>query len=180
MVDTAKNIAKELGKLEGMTDEDANTLYETIGMGALKYFMLKVDPRKRMLFDPKESIDFNGNTGPFIQYTYARIQSLKRKHTAQVVMPNTVAITAKEQEIIKRLTDFPKVIQEAADNYSPALIANYVYDLVKEYNTYYQNTAILTAESEELINFRLGLSVKVGEVIQTAMLLLGANVPDRM
>jgi len=180
MVSTAKSIAKELGKLEGMTDEDANVLYETVGMGALKYFMLKVDPRKRMLFDPKESIDFNGNTGPFIQYTYARIQSLKRKHTAQVVMPNAVTITAKEQEIIKLLTEFPNVIQEAAANYSPALVANYVYDLVKEYNTYYQNTAILSAENEELINFRLGLSIKVGEVIQTAMRLLGASVPDKM
>ena len=180
MVSTAKSIAKELGKLEGMTDEDANTLYETVGMGALKYFMLKVDPRKRMLFDPKESIDFNGNTGPFIQYTYARIQSLKRKHTAQVVMPNAVAITAKEQEIIKLLTEFPDAIQEAAVSYSPALVANYVYDLVKEFNNYYQNTAILTAETEDLINFRLGLSTKVGEVIKTAMRLLGAGVPDRM
>ena len=180
MVSTAKSIAKELGKLEGMTDEDANALYETVGMGALKYFLLKVDPRKRMLFDPKESIDFNGNTGPFIQYTYARIQSLKRKHTAQVVMPNAVAITAKEQEIIKLLTEFPDTIQEAAVSYSPALVANYVYDLVKEFNNYYQNTAILTAETEDLINFRLGLSTKVGEVIKTAMRLLGASVPDRM
>ncbi|CAI8278157.1 MAG: Arginine--tRNA ligase [Cryomorphaceae bacterium] len=180
MVDTAKSIAKELGKLEGMTDEEANKLYEIVGMGALKYFLLKVDPRKRMLFDPKESIDFNGNTGPFIQYTYARIQSLRRKHTAKIVMPVAVAITAKEQEIIKLLTEFPNMIQEAAANYSPALVANYVYDLVKEYNTYYQNTAVLTAESEALINFRLGLSVKVGEVIQTAMRLLGASVPDRM
>ena len=180
MVDTAKNIAKELGKLEGMTDEDANALYEVVGMGALKYFLLKVDPRKRMLFDPKESIDFNGNTGPFIQYTYARIQSLKRKHTAQVDMPNAVAITAKEQEIIKLLTEFPDAIQEAAISYSPALVANYVYDLVKEFNNYYQNTAILNAESEDLINFRLGLSIKVGEVIKTAMRLLGAGVPDRM
>ena len=148
--------------------------------GAFRYFILKVDPRKRMLFDPKESIDFNGNTGPFIQYTYARIQSLKRKHTAKIVMPGAVAITAKEQEIIKLLTEFPNMIQEAAANYSPALVANYVYDLVKEYNTYYQNTAILSVESEELINFRLGLSIKVGEVIQTAMRLLGASVPDRM
>ena len=180
MVDTAKNIAKELGKLEGMTVEDANALYEVVGMGALKYFLLKVDPRKRMLFDPKESIDFNGNTGPFIQYTYARIQSLKRKHNAQVVMPNAVAITAKEQEIIKLMTEFPDTIQEAAVSYSPALVANYVYDLVKEFNNYYQNTAILTAESEDLINFRLGLSTKVGEVIKIAMSLLGASVPDRM
>ena len=180
MVDTAKSIAKELGKLDGMTDEEANELYEIVGMGALKYFMLKVDPKKRMLFNPEESVDFNGNTGPFIQYTYARIQSLKRKHTAEVVMPSAVNITAKEQEVIKLLTEFPAVIQEAAANYSPALAANFVYDLVKEFNNYYQNTAILTAESEELINFRLGLSVKVGEVIKTSMSLLAVNVPDRM
>ena len=180
MVDTAKSIAKELGKLEGLSEKEANELYEIVGLGALKYFLLKVDPKKRMLFDPKESIDFNGNTGPFIQYTYARIQSLQRKHTAEVEMPKSVAITAKEQEIIKLLTEFPAVIQESAANYSPALVANYAYDLVKEYNTYYQNTSILTAESNELINFRLGLSVKVGEVIKTAMRLLGAGVPDRM
>jgi arginyl-tRNA synthetase len=180
MVSTAKNIAKELGKLDGMSDEEADILYETVGMGALKYFMLKVDPRKRMLFDPKESIDFNGNTGPFIQYTYARIQSLKRKHNAEVLIPKSVEITNNEQEIIKQLMEFPSTIQEAAANYSPALMANYVYELVKEYNTYYQNTAILTAESEELINFRLGLSVKVGEVIKTTMSLLAVNVPDRM
>ena len=180
MVSTAKNIAKELGKLEGMKDEDANLLYETVGVGALKYFMLKVDPRKRMLFDPKESVDFNGNTGPFIQYTYARIQSLNRNHAAKIILPVAVTITSKEQEIIKLLTDFPNVIQEAAINYSPALVANYVYDLVKEYNTYYQNTSILTASSKDLINFRLGLSLKVGEVIQTAMRLLGVDVPDRM
>ncbi len=180
MVDTAKNIAKDLGKLEGMTDEVANALYETVGMGALKYFILKVDPRKRMLFDPAESIDFNGNTGPFIQYAYARIQSLVRKYNTEVVMPNEVEITAKEQEIIKHLTAFPAVIQEASTNYSPALVANYVYDLVKEFNTYYQNTPILNAESADLINFRLGLSAKVGEVIKTAMRLLGAGVPDKM
>jgi len=133
-----------------------------------------------MLFDPKESIDFNGNTGPFIQYTYARIQSLKRKHNADVLMPKSVEITNNEQEIIKQLMEFPCTIQEAAANYSPALVANFTYDLVKEYNTYYQNTAILTAESNELINFRLGLSEKVGEVIKTAMRLLGASVPERM
>ena len=180
MVDTAKSIAKELGKLDGLTEKEANDLYEIVGLGALKYFLLKVDPKKRMLFNPEESIDFNGNTGPFIQYAYARIQSLKRKHNTEVKMPTAVVITTKEQEIIKALTEFPEVIQESAANYSPALVANYVYDLVKEFNNYYQNTAILTAESEELINFRLGLSTKVGEVIQTAMRLLGAGVPDRM
>jgi len=180
MVDTAKSIAKELGKLEGTTEKEANDLYEIIGLGALKYFLLKVDPKKRMLFDPKESIDFNGNTGPFIQYAYARIQSLKRKHKAKVTIPKSVDITDKEQEIIKLLMEFPSTIQEAAANYSPALVANYVYDLVKEYNTYYQSTSILTAESNDLINFRLGLSVKVGDVIKVAMGLLGVGVPDRM
>ncbi len=180
MVDTAKAIAKELGKLEGFSEKEANDLYEIVGLGALKYFMLKVDPKKRMLFNPEESVDFNGNTGPFIQYTYARIQSLKRKYPAQVVMPKSIEITDKEQEIIKHLTAFPALIQEAAINYSPALLANYTYDLVKDFNNYYQSTAILTAESDELINFRLGLSLKVGEVIKTAMNLLGAKVPNRM
>ena len=180
MVDTAKGIAKELGKLEGFSEKEANDLYEIVGLGALKYFMLKVDPKKRMLFNPEESVDFNGNTGPFIQYTYARIQSLKRKYSAQVIMPKSIEITDKEQEIIKHLTAFPALIQEAAIHYSPALLANYTYDLVKDFNNYYQSTAILTAESDELINFRLGLSLKVGEVIKTAMNLLGAKVPNRM
>ena len=180
MVDTAKGIAKELGKLEGFSEKEANDLYEIVGLGALKYFMLKVDPKKRMLFNPEESVDFNGNTGPFIQYTYARIQSLKRKYSAQVIMPKSIDITDKEQEIIKDLTAFPALIQEAAIHYSPALLANYTYDLVKDFNNYYQSTAILTAESDELINFRLGLSLKVGEVIKTAMNLLGAKVPNRM
>ncbi|MBT6808725.1 MAG: arginine--tRNA ligase [Flavobacteriales bacterium] len=180
MVDTAKSIANELGKLEGITKKEADELYEVVGLGALKYFLLKVDPKKRMLFNPKESIDFNGNTGPFIQYTYARIQSLKRKRNAEVVIPLSAQITLKEQEIIKQLIDFPIIIQESADSYSPAIIANYTYDLVKDFNNYYQSTSILTAESEELINFRLGLSIKVGEVIKTAMCLLGVAVPDRM
>ena len=180
MVNTAKDIAKDLGKLDGMSEQQANTLYETVGMGALKYFMLKVNPDKRMLFDPKESIDFNGNTGPFIQYAYARIQSLKRKHYATVTIPSTIEITLKEKEIIKALIDFPNVIQEAAKNYSPALVANYTYELVKEFNAYYQSTDILTAKNKDLIDFRLGLSVKVGEVIKTAMRLLGADVPNRM
>jgi arginyl-tRNA synthetase len=180
MVDTAKAIAKDLGKLEGISEKEANELYEIIGLGALKYFILKVDPKKRILFNPEESVDFNGNTGPFIQYAYARIQSLKRKHAHEVVMPDAITINDKEQEIIKRLTAFPDLIQEAALDYSPALVANYIYDLVKDFNNYYQVTAILTANSDELINFRLGLSLKVGEVIKTAMNLLGVGVPDRM
>ena len=133
-----------------------------------------------MLFDPKESIDFNGNTGPFIQYTYARIQSLRRKHNNDVIMPGLVDITDKEKEIIKQLTAFPALIKEAAASYNPALVANYIYDLVKIFNNYYQSTDIITAESNKLINFRLGLSLKVGEVIETSMGLLGSGVPDRM
>ena len=180
MVDTAKKIARDLGKLEELEEKEENELYETIGLGALKYFILKVDPKKRMLFDPKESVDFNGNTGPFIQYTYARIQSLGRKHNKSVVVPRVVNITDKEKEIIKQLTAFPSLIQEAANSCSPALVANYIYDLARIFNNYYQGTAILTAGSDELINFRLGLSCKVGEVIKTAMRLLGVAVPNRM
>ena len=180
MVDTAKNTAKDLGKLEGISEKEANELYEIIGLGALKYFILKVDPKKRMLFNPQESIDFNGNTGPFIQYTYARIQSLRRKYNKEVVMPELVEITDREKEIIKQIIAFPNLIQEAAVNYSPALVANYIYDLVKNFNNYYQSTSILTAESDNLINFRLGLSLKVGELIKTSMRLLGARVPNRM
>ena len=180
MVSTAKNIAKELGKLDGVDDKEANELYETVGLGALKYFMLKVDPKKRMLFDPAESIDFNGNTGPFIQYTYARIQSILSKYNKKPTIFAEVEMADKEKEIIKQLTDFPAVIQEAADGYSPALIANYIYELVKEYNGYYQSTTILNAESEELINFRIALSDLVARVIKTGMGLLGASVPNRM
>ena len=137
-------------------------------------------PKKRILFNPKESVDFNGNTGPFIQYTYARIQSLGRKNNKNVIMPKLVDITDKEKEIIKQLSAFPYLIQEAANSYSPALVANYTYDLVKIFNNYYQNTTILSAASRDLVNFRLGLSFKVGEVIKTAMRLLGVGVPDRM
>jgi arginyl-tRNA synthetase len=180
MVDTAKGIAKMLGKLEGLSDEKANELYEIIGLGALKYFMLKVDPKKSMLFNPEESVDFNGNTGPFIQYAYARIQSLKRKYAKEVIMPELIDITDKEKSIIKQLIAFPDLIQESAINYSPALIANYAYDLVKSFNNYYQSTAIITLENDESTNFRMALSLKTGEVLKTAMRLLGAGVPDRM
>ncbi len=180
MVDNAKNIAMELGKLEHMSLEEADELYETVGLGALKYFILKVDPKKRMLFNPKESIDFNGNTGPFIQYTYARIQSLRRKYDKEVILPSLVEINDKEKAIIKQLILFPNLIQEAADNYSPALVANFIYDLVKDFNNFYQTTPILTAENSDLINFRLAVSLKVGELIKTSMSLLGARVPNRM
>lgn len=180
MVDTAQDIAETLGKLDGIADEDANELYETIGLGALKYFMLKVDPKKRMLFNPEESVDFNGNTGPFIQYAYARIQSLNRKYTKKIIMPKSIVLTDKEKLIIKQLAIFPNIIEESANSYNPALVANYVYDLVKSFNNYYQTTPIITADTNELINFRLALSLKIGEVIKTSMGLLGVNVPDRM
>ena len=180
MVDTAQSISQELGKLDGMSGEEADALYEQIGLGALKYFMLKVDPKKRMMFDPEESIDFNGNTGPFIQYTYARIQSMLRKYGKQAVCESDVDILHKEQEIIKLLLEFPATIQEAADQYSPALIANYTYDLVKEYNGYYQNTPILVGDNEKQIAFRVALSDKVAQVIKTGMGLLGVTVPNRM
>tara|TARA_B100001142_G_scaffold330275_1_gene397543 strand:- start:20572 stop:22341 length:1770 start_codon:yes stop_codon:yes gene_type:complete len=180
MVSTAKNIAKDLGKLDGMNHKESNELYETVGLGALKYFMLKIDPKKRMIFNPEESVDFNGNTGPFIQYTYARIQSLKRKYNADLAIPDTIKMSDKEKEIIKQLTRFASVIQEGAATYSPALIANYTYDLVKNFNNYYQSTSILTAKTPDLISFRLALSLKVGEVIKTAMSLLGVGVPERM
>ncbi len=180
MVDTAQDIAETLGKLDGIADEDANELYETIGLGALKYFMLKVDPKKRMLFNPEESVDFNGNTGPFIQYAYARIQSLNRKYTKKIIMPKSIVLTNKEKLIIKQLIIFPNIIEESANSYNPALVANYVYDLVKSFNNYYQTTPIITADTNEIINFRLALSLKIGEVIKTSMGLLGVNVPDRM
>ena len=180
MVNTAKVIAKDLGKLEGMSEKEADELYEIVGLGALKYFMLKVDPKKRMLFKPEESVDFNGNTGPFIQYTYARIQSLRRKYAKKVVLSKNVDLTEKEKGIIKQIINFPSLIQEAALNHSPALLANYIYNLVKDFNSYYQHTSILSAKKTEIVNFRLGLSLKVGEIIKTSMRLLGVNVPNRM
>ena len=180
MVASAKSIAQELGKLDGMDEADADALYEQIGMGALKYFMLKVDPKKRMLFDPEESIDFNGNTGPFIQYTYARIQSMLRKYGKEGVVSSEVEMIAKEKEIIKLVNEFPAVIQEAAEQYSPALVANFVYELVKEYNGYYQNTPILVGDDAAQIAFRVALSDMVARVIKTGMKLLGVSVPNRM
>ena len=180
MIDRAQNISNDLGKLDGMKKEDAVMLYEMIGLAALKYYILKVDPKKSMLFDPNESIDFNGNTGPFIQYTYARIQSLRRKYTGRVNNIQHVLIIEKEKDLIKKLIAFPSVIQDAANNYSPAIIANYVYELVKDYNNYYQSTSILNAENSKVVCFRLALSLKVGEVIKTSMHLLGLKVPSRM
>jgi|TARA_B110000908_G_scaffold39774_1_gene48103 arginyl-tRNA synthetase len=176
----AKTISQELGKLEGMEEKDAEALYENIGLGALKYFMLKVDPKKRMLFDPKESIDFNGNTAPFIQYTHARIQSIVRKYDKPASVEDGIEMIEKERDLIKVLMEYPQVIQDSASNYSPALLANYIYDLVKEFNGYYQNVPILVADSEKTIAFRVAISQKVANVIKSGMNLLGISVPDKM
>ncbi len=186
MTATAEKISNELGKLEGYSEEEKQDLYNMIGLGALKYYILKVDPKKRILFNPEESVDFQGNTGPFIQYTYARIQSILRKAaTTNVRIPKTVNDTiaplhGKEKELIKQIQLFPETIQQAATNHSPALIANYTYDLVKEFNSFYQNVSILGETNEEKKVFRVQLSKKVGEVIQSALLLLGIHVPERM
>jgi arginyl-tRNA synthetase len=181
MVSTAKSISEELGKLDGFNEEELASIYEMIGMGALKYFILKVDPKKRMLFDPTESIDFNGHTGPFIQYTHARICSLQRRaEDLKIVSSPASALDPKEKELLKVLLRYPEVIQEAAADYSPAVIANYTYDLVKEYNQFYQQVPIFGVASEQDKAFRIGLSGLVGKTIASAMKLLGITVPERM
>lgn len=183
MASTAKEISEELGKLDGYTNEEKEELYRIIGLGALKYFILKVDPKKRILFDPKASVDFQGNTGPFVQYTYARIQSILRKASfdfAVILSADEVELHEKEKELIKQLELFPEVIQQAAKNYSPALVANYTYDLVKEFNSFYQNVSILGEENEQKKIFRVQLSQKVANVIKSAFSLLGIQVPNRM
>ena len=180
MVDTAKSLAKELGKLEGLSQSEAEELYEIVGLGALKYFMLKIDSKKRIMFDPKESIDFNGNTGPFIQYTYARIQSLIKKYNSKIRDIKLVNITFEEKNLIKQILDFPNLIQEAAENYSPAIIANYTYELVRTYNSFYQNNPVLNAENEDVRNFRVCLSDMVANIIKNSMKLLGVAVPNQM
>lgn len=181
MAQTAGEISEELGKLDGYTETEKNTLYQTIGLGALKYFILKVDPKKRILFDPKESIDFQGNTGPFIQYTYARIQSILRKADLDATF-NSDAMTlhSKEKELLKQIQLFPEVIQNAAEHHSPALIANYTYDLVKAFNSFYQNVSILGADNENDKAFRVQLSNTVAVIIKNAFGLLGINVPEHM
>ncbi|WLD22898.1 arginine--tRNA ligase [Flavobacterium dauae] len=184
MTVTAKEISEELGKLEGLSNEEKDSLHKMIGLGALKYYILKVDPKKRILFDPKESVDFAGNTGPFIQYTYARIQSILRKadfdFSAVISRGVEKSLHEKEKELIKILAQFPEVIQQAAKTYSPALIANYTYDLVKEYNSFYQSVSILGETDENKKVFRVQLSAKVGQTIKNAFALLGINVPNRM
>lgn len=183
MTKTAGEISEELGKLEGYNDNEKQKLYKTIGLGALKYYILKVDPRKRILFDPKESIDFQGNTGPFIQYTYARIQSILRKaevDTSVTFSEVDIVLHEKEKELLKQIQLFPEVIENAATHHSPALVANYTYDLVKEFNSFYQNVSILGADTEIKKTFRVQLSKTVANTIKNAFLLLGIIVPERM
>jgi arginyl-tRNA synthetase len=181
MTTTAKTISEELGKLDGYSDEEKAKLYKTIGLGALKYFMLKVDPKKSMMFNPEESVDFAGNTGPFIQYTYARIQSILRKAAFEtIVESNLQELHPKEKELLKQLALYPDVIQNAAHNHSPALVANFTYDLVKEYNSFYQTVSILGEQDEVKKIFRVQLSKKVADTIKSAFKLLGIEVPERM
>ena len=181
MTETAQIISEELGKLEGYSAAEKAKLYNTIGMGALKYYILKVDPKKRILFDPEESVDFAGNTGPFIQYTYARIQSIIRKANFDFTEKTTISVLhEKEKELVKQLELYPEVIQNAAQNHSPALIANYTYDLVREYNSFYQAVPILGSNDSVEKVFRVQLSKKVADTIASAFQLLGIQVPERM
>ena len=181
MADTAKQISEDLGKLESYSAEEKAKLYKTIGLGALKYYILKVDPKKRILFNPEESVDFAGNTGPFIQYTYARIQSIIRKADFDFSAKSEIQeLHEKEKELVKQIELFPEIIQNAAQNHSPALIANYTYDLVKEYNSFYQSVHILGEVDLIKKIFRVQLSQKVAEVIKSAFTLLGIEVPERM
>lgn len=185
MIDIARGISQELGKIDEMTPEEAENIARIVGLGSLKYFILKVDPRKNMTFNPKESIDFNGNTGPFIQYTYARIRSVLRKASEQGIrlpeqLPTGITISEKEENLIQMLANYAIVVREAGESYSPALIANYTYDLVKEYNQFYHDFSILREENPELKLFRLVLSENVAKIVKSAMALLGIEVPERM
>lgn len=180
MVDTAKEKAEELGKLENLTEDEKEKSYETVGLGALKYFMLKVDPKKKMLFNPKESIDFNGNTGPFIQYTYARIQSLLAKADYQEQQISDYEINDSEKDLIMNIFNFKEVVSKAAETLSPALVANYIYELVKSYNSFYQNNPILKQDDAVAKQFRLELSSLTGKTIKKGLGLLGIGTVDRM
>ena len=185
MISTAREISQELGTLDGLTTQEAEKIASMVGLGSLKYFILKVDPRKNMTFNPKESIDFNGNTGPFIQYTYARICSVLRKAAEQgITLPNqlaaNIALSEKEEGLIQLTSDFESVVKDAGNEYSPAIIANYVYDLVKEYNQFYHDFSILREENEDVKVFRLVLSANVAKVVKKGMSLLGIEVPERM
>ena len=185
MISTAKETSQELGKLDGLSQEEADDIARIVGLGALKYFILKVDARKNMTFNPKESIDFNGNTGPFIQYTYARIQSILRKAaeagiTIPAVIPTGVELSTKEEGLIQMLADFTNVVRQAGSDYNPSILANYAYDLVKEYNQFYHDFSILHEEDENKKTFRLVLSAEISRIIRTGMGLLGIEVPERM
>lgn len=185
MIDTAKETSNELGKLDGLTKEEADNIARIVGLGALKYFILKVDARKNMTFNPKESIDFNGNTGPFIQYTYARIQSVFRKAKEAGIeipaqLPAGIELSEKEEGLIQMVADFAAIVKQAGEDYSPSIIANYTYDLVKEYNQFYHDFSILREENEAVKVFRLALSENVAKVVRLGMGLLGIEVPDRM
>lgn len=181
MKESAREITQELGKLEGLEDKEKEKLYHSIGMGALKYYLLKVDPKKSLLFNPEESIDFQGNTGPFVQYTYARIESILRKADKELSSVNTdLHLTEIEKEILVKLYEYPSVISDAAQNYSPALLANYTYDLVKLYNSFYQSTPILKDDNKILMNLRLVLSNKVAECIKQSLNLMGIDAPEQM
>lgn len=185
MINTAREISQELGKLDGLTPEEAEDIARMVGLGSLKYFILKVDPRKNMTFNPKESIDFNGNTGPFIQYTHARICSVLRKAAEQGIvlpaaLPTNFELSEKEEGLIQMLANFKAVVKEAGETYSPALIANYTYDLVKEYNQFYHDFSILHEADEQLKVFRLVLSANVAKIVKEGMDLLGIEVPERM
>ena len=185
MIDTAKETSNELGKLDGLTKEEADNIARIVGLGALKYFILKVDARKNMTFNPKESIDFNGNTGPFIQYTYARIQSVLRKAKEAGIeipaqLPAGIELSEKEEGLIQMVADFAAIVKQAGEDYSPSIIANYTYDLVKEYNQFYHDFSILREENEAVKVFRLALSENVAKVVRLGMGLLGIEVQDRM
>ncbi|MRJ09010.1 arginine--tRNA ligase [Ornithobacterium rhinotracheale] len=180
MKQTAKDIAAEAGKLEGLTEAEKEELYEIIGLGALKYFILKVDPKKRIMFNPKESIDFNGNTGPFIQYAYVRIQSVLRKEQPQPVDMSEYKFSTIEKDLLKAINEYREVVNKAAQELSPALVANYVYDLVKQFNSFYQNHSILNADTELQKQVRLHLAEQVAVKIQKSLQLLGIKVPQRM
>ena len=185
MIATARETSGDLGKLEGLTPEEAEDIARIVGLGALKYFILKVDARKNMTFNPKESIDFNGNTGPFIQYTYARIRSVLRKAaeagiTLPARLPEGISLSTKEEGLVQMLADFAAVVRQACTDYSPSVIANYCYDLVKEYNQFYHDFSILREENEAVRQFRLVLSAEVAKIVKLGMGLLGIEVPERM
>lgn len=181
MTNTARSISEESGKLDELNDEDKNSLYSEIGSAALKYFLLKVDARKNMLFDPKESIDFNGNTGPFLQYTHARISTLlKKAGDFQADSTASVLLNSHEQQIAIKADRYPEIIKEAAENYSPAILANYLYDLAKDYNGFYQSTPVLKEEEEELRKFRLRITAATGAILASGLKLLGIAAPERM